>query len=478
MNRQTILLVDDETGILETQREMLEDFDYTVLTASDGQDALDIMQQGEVDLVISDVRMPRKNGYEMLREMREGKIDSDIIFVTGYGTIGSAVECMNNGASDYIEKPFDIFKLRDKIAAVLERRQRRRSSVNAPDAMRRVHDLREALGEHDDFRSVVRELLRHTRRVFSPDGMALILADDRLPQRPLKVPWGPLLKGKPAWLDSLSESFCAVSDPALFEPGELAARIPGCPEHISGMCAPLSMGRGGCLLLMRGEGSARYSAANLSLLAMFALHGTSAFENLRARRRMREMNLEIITSHVTSVEAKDVYTRGHSERVGQFAVLLGHKLGLPERDLERLRFAGILHDVGKIGIPDGILNKPGRLTEDEFARMRQHPVYGRDIVSKISSLCDIVPIIYHHHERVDGTGYPDGLAGDSIPFLARLISVVDGFEAMTSERSYQQARTTEQALEILRQNAGTQWDSAMVDAWCSVVERDYMLVSD
>lgn len=476
MQQHTILLVDDEAGILDIYREVVEEEGHTVLTAGNGREALDMLAAQPVDLVVSDIRMPVLDGHAMLDEMRRRGMDADVIFLTGYATVDSAVQCLSRGASDYLEKPFNVFKFRDKVHAVLNKRQQRRAQLDAPDALGLVHNLREAIAAHSDFKSIVRELLSHTRKVFDPDGLALYLVGSKGAAPRPKVVWGEAFRGGCDWFEAAAPHLFTSDDPALFSPGELTAHVPDCPSAVSVMCAPVAMGRGGYLVVMRSRESRAYTSANLSLLALFAMHGTSAFETLRVGRKMQEMNLEIITSHVASVEAKDIYTKGHSERVGQYAVLLGRQMGLPERELELLRFAGILHDVGKIGIPDEILNKAGRLTEDEFARMRQHPAMGRDIVSKISSFKELVPIIYHHHERVDGAGYPDGLTGASIPFLARLISVVDGFEAMTSDRSYQKARSVEDTVSILRGNAGTQWDAAIVDAWCDVVHKEFLFL--
>jgi HD-GYP domain-containing protein (c-di-GMP phosphodiesterase class II) len=137
-----------------------------------------------------------------------------------------------------------------------------------------------------------------------------------------------------------------------------------------------------------------------------------------------------------------------------------------------LRVAALLHDIGKIGIPDSALNKPARLTSAEFLMVKAHPVITAQIVGKIEALAHLVPIIRHHHERWDGTGYPDGLKGDDIPLLARILAVADGFEAMTSERPYRRARSEEEALAELKKCAGSQWDPKVVEAFLQMLEED------
>jgi hypothetical protein len=177
-----------------------------------------------------------------------------------------------------------------------------------------------------------------------------------------------------------------------------------------------------------------------------------------------------VASLIRAVETKDYYTRGHSERVAQASVLLAEQLGMREDRLEMLRYAGMLHDVGKLGVPTKLLQKTGPLNDTEFAAIKLHPSRGFDMVSGISFLDEATLGIKHHHERVDGLGYPDGLVGDEIPEFARVIAVADAFDSMTSTRSYRSARSVEAAIAELRRWAGTQFDAAMVEALIAAVE--------
>ena len=175
---------------------------------------------------------------------------------------------------------------------------------------------------------------------------------------------------------------------------------------------------------------------------------------------------------VNAVDAKDAYTRGHAQAVTEGALLLARELGLSTEVCSALRIAGLLHDVGKIGIPEAILGKPGRLSEDEFAVMRRHPVIGVEICRPLRSrlVRQALPIIRHHHERIDGRGYPDGLAGDAIPLLARIAAISDAYDAMTSDRPYRPGMSPAQALEILLRGAGTQWDAGLVHTFIDLLD--------
>lgn len=166
---------------------------------------------------------------------------------------------------------------------------------------------------------------------------------------------------------------------------------------------------------------------------------------------------DVLFSMARAIEAKDAYTQGHVERVSGLGVRLGEHLGLPETDIDALRKGGILHDIGKIGVPDRILNKAGPLTSEERIIIRMHPAQGAKICEKLKSIRGAIPVIRHHHERMDGTGYPDHLAGDEIPFVARIMTIVDIYDALTTTRSYRKSLPPEVALEILWEEANKGW---------------------
>ncbi len=171
----------------------------------------------------------------------------------------------------------------------------------------------------------------------------------------------------------------------------------------------------------------------------------------------------VIFSLAAAVEAKDSYTERHTNRVAENARMIGTRMALPERALDALYRGGIIHDIGKIGVPDAVLLKPGPLDTDELKKMRMHPVIGESIVRPLRSGVPLLPIVRHHHERIDGGGYPDGLKGRAIPHLARIVAVCDAFDALTSDRPYRKALSVDEALGILSDGAGKQWDSEAID---------------
>jgi putative nucleotidyltransferase with HDIG domain len=192
---------------------------------------------------------------------------------------------------------------------------------------------------------------------------------------------------------------------------------------------------------------------------------------LESYRRLEESSLEAIESLNAAVEAKDPYTAGHSQRVQRIVVALGEELDLAPERLAALRHAGLFHDIGKLAVPDAILAKPARLTDDEYALIKRHPEDGARIVGKLGRLRETVPIIRHHHERWDGTGYPDRLSGEDIPLEASITGLADAWDAMTTDRPYQRARTVPDAADEIRRGRGTQFSPAVVDAFFRALRR-------
>ncbi|MDQ2870429.1 MAG: HD domain-containing protein [Acidobacteriota bacterium] len=195
----------------------------------------------------------------------------------------------------------------------------------------------------------------------------------------------------------------------------------------------------------------------------------------RAARENHELFLASIRALAEAIDAKDPYTRGHSERVSAYAATLAREMGLPVDEVERIRLSALLHDVGKIGVDDSIIRKPTALTEQEFAAMKTHPIKGAAIMSAIPQLADVIPGMKYHHEKWTGGGYPEGLSGEQIPMQARIVTVADTFDAMTTTRPYQQAMEIGYVVERIRQFAGVRYDPVVVDAFVRAFEKGELM---
>jgi HD-GYP domain-containing protein (c-di-GMP phosphodiesterase class II) len=226
----------------------------------------------------------------------------------------------------------------------------------------------------------------------------------------------------------------------------------------------------GVLLLgsVRGESFVREDAFAIEKIAS---QMAVALDNAGLYEDMRNLFISTVTSLANAIDAKSPWTKGHSERVMRISAELAMEMGLDEGATERVRLGGLLHDIGKIGIIEALLEKPTRLSEDEFPPMRLHPEKGVAILAPIDQLHDVLPGILFHHERYDGTGYPKGLKGEAIPLEARIITVADSFDAMVSERPYKKGYSLSQALAELREKAGSQFDPKVVENFCRYVEK-------
>lgn len=212
-----------------------------------------------------------------------------------------------------------------------------------------------------------------------------------------------------------------------------------------------------------------FGALGLGLLTIPLL---SARHSFQLYIDMKDNYLSTVEALVQAIEAKDPYTSGHSGRVASLAALLAEKAKLHENKIEFVKYAGVLHDVGKIGVSEAILNKEGKLADYEWEVIRNHPVIGQNIIKNIKFLFDVGLVVRHHHERYDGTGYPDGLKGEDIPLESRIISVADCYDAITSDRSYRKGRTPAEALVELKRVAGTQLDPHLVALFCEAMSSD------
>jgi putative nucleotidyltransferase with HDIG domain len=255
------------------------------------------------------------------------------------------------------------------------------------------------------------------------------------------------------------------------------------PEYIPGtvggrceMACPL-IARGRVLGVIDAEGDepGGFTDQDFVLFSTFASQAAVAIRNAQIMERKQSVYYQTISSLANALEARDSYTRGHSERVTRIALNIGRRLGIDEREMDIIRQAGILHDIGKIGIPDGVLNKPDRLSQEERGEIEHHPQFGNTILGQLKFLKDASKAILHHHERYDGGGYPSGLYGHEIPVVARIIAVADAWDAMTSDRPYRDAMEQTEALEEILANSGRQFDPDVVRAFLDHIGRTDML---
>ncbi len=462
-DRPRVLVVDDEKFIRDIIADFLGMEGYIVRTAEDGVSATNELERARYDMVISDLKMPKMGGLDLLREVARAHPDTLTVIMTGFGTVETAIDAMKRGAYDYILKPFKVEEIVHIVQRGLEKR--RLSAENLR--------LREALSLYKVSEAITASLsLDEVIATVADSGLNEIRADMVM-----------------TWLDNGEGAFFSrnVSLADLFPEGEEAGELDAAivvarlkhdsflVEHgararelfsthpsrqvQSITIIPLKMRDRllGWIAVVSLTASKRFDEGQRKLLSIIASRAAAAIENARLYEDLQATFQQTIQSLARTIDKMDRYTSGHSERVARYATNLARWLGLDAVQIEIVRHSALMHDIGKIGCVMN-LNKTGKLTQPEYEVFKRHPTYGREILDPIKFLQPVIPGVHLHHERWDGRGYPLGLAGEDIPLIARIISVADTYDAMTSDRAYRRALPHEVTVNEILRCSGTQFD--------------------
>ena len=474
-----VLVVDDEPAVRRVLALALRAQGHTIHEADDGRQALDILREREVDLVITDWRMPRMTGDELLQEVQRLHPGVDVIMMTGFGSIESAVHAMQSGAVDYMTKPLDLDAVREKVALRMAERTARLSAptispveplIRLSQAITRSHTVADMLDEAMD-------ILETT---FRPTAVRLATYGGPL-RADLVVAYrgqATLLAHWPLPAEERLEEIAGGAEPWAFIDASGAELPPGAAEG-PGILVPLageSMVVGSLALLRAGDAApyAREDARSLHFLSLEAgraLEADAQHRVVDAQRDVRRAMRSITQVLARVIETYDLFTYEHSCRMSRVAGQLARCAGLSPEEVENVQMASLLHDIGKVGVAMTTLHKPMKLTASEYDLVKLHPVMGARILAGLDILADLVPPVLYHHEWVDGSGYPDGLVGDDIPLGARVIAVADVYDALMNDRPYRATVSEEEAVEHLEAAAGAQLDRALVRLWVQCPER-------
>lgn len=463
-----VLVVDDDTGVRDVCVRALRLYGHQVSSAEHGRDALERLAESNYDLVITDLQMPVMGGIRLLQELRKLYADTDVIVFTAYGTFESAREALRLGAVDYLTKPLELEDLEQTVRRALEWRRVRQEKQRLSEIVA-LYEMSQKFTATLDTEATVREIVDFLGRRFVPQTLSLSLyhPDDR--QLELLAARGEIAGAQPG-----TRVKVAWADDAAMEQAhsELVAGMAAASGYGESVVLRTSTGPVGVLRLARGANQPAFGGDDRTMLAVCASQIAAALDNSRLYRQLKDQHLQTIAALAAAIEARDPHTSGHSEQVMRYAVRLAELAGLSAERVERLRYGALLHDIGKIGIRDYILLKPGALDDDEFATMQQHPQIGADILHEIKTLHDVIPMIENHHERIDGRGYPHGKHGAEISEEARILAIADAYDAMTSDRAYRKAMTPSDAIANLLKGRGVVWDEHLVDVFVGLVERE------
>ena len=489
-----ILVVDDEKVIREILSEFLTLEGYVVSSVEDGEKALTELRLRPYDLVISDLKMPRVSGLQLLEKITEENINVLTVIMTGFGTVESAIEAMKKGAYDYILKPFKVEEVIHVVQRGLYRQRLQAENIRLREALT-IYKVSEAIASSLEVEHILDVILKAAIDEVDADIATLHLQDPRTgkyEERVKKVNAHhevtvPGALPSPQF-GTLLESF-AVGAPIVAH-GLKASRffsetVP-IESVVSYAAVPLQVGGRviGALNVFSFTRGKKFDEGHRKMLAVLASRAATAIDNARlyddlvrtnddlrkANDSLEENFQTTVSGFAQALEESDVYTRGHSERVATYAEIIARGLTLPEVEVLRIVKAGLMHDIGKIGIRYDMLNKPGKLTPEEVRVFRTHPEKGKRILDPVPCLHGLIDGCWCHHEWWDGGGYPRGLSGHSIPLVGRVVAIADAYDAMTSDRAYRRALPHQVAVDEIHRCAGTQFDPELADLFIKTIE--------
>jgi len=466
--QQKVLIVDDDAGIRDTLSDLVRLLGYSTSTAENGLKAMELFDDGPYLCVFTDIMMPKMTGLELVKEVKARDVSTPVVVITGYASVEMAINAMKYGASDFISKPFKmkqiefILKKVEREKKLLQENKKFSEELTlhrlidhlsgqlekSVEEISTLHAISDKITRLKGIKDIVNTMVDVTGEILDTADVCFYLLDGAT--------------GKFIDLDSGS---IAELNRGIMEGNIVRNRVPGSFDGQDlEILFPLKIEDRlfGALRVVSSNGIDSSKEAKLSYLLQRIVE---RMENVVLYEGLYENILSTLDSMAKILDARDPHTSRHSTRVTELSMRIGKALGLSDEDLDVLKVSASLHDIGKVGVPDKILLKKGKLTVGEMNIIKKHPDIGFDILSSIIPMKKDAEIIRHHHERYDGKGYPMGLKGEDIPFLSRIITLADAFDAMTSDRPYRKALPYSVALQEIKRCRGTQFDPGIVDVF-------------
>ena len=452
---ERILVIDDDIVNLKIAEHVLEK-DYNVTCAKSGMEGIDILKSNDIDLVLLDLYMPEMNGMDVLAKIREDASISavKVVILTSSGMKTDVTEAIQLGALDFIKKPFFPTEFLDRIKKVL--------NIAKKDNILVVDDDKMNL-------AIVHKMLgiRYDVTCVSSGMDAISYLNNNVPDMILLDLHMPEMNGLEV-LEKIREQDKLSDIPVVFLTADNDRKT------------EIDIFKAGAMDFIQKPFIAEVVIQRISrILELYHYQKSLQQEVDRKTAELRESNRKVtnvlsqmIMALGSAIDAKDAYTNGHSERVARYSGELARRMGKSTQEINDIYYIGLLHDIGKIGIPDYIINKAGKLTEEEYELIKNHPNIGADILSSITEMPGISFGAHWHHERFDGKGYPDGLAGEDIPEVARIICVADAYDTMTSKRVYRDVLPQKVARDEILKGRGTQFDPVIADYMLEMIDED------
>lgn len=386
------------------------------------------------------------------------------------------------GGGDFSEQDLKVLTiLASHAASAIDNAQLYEQVKRQVSELKALHDVGKALNASLELEKILPQVLHHATDLLEARAASVMLLDEQTQELSIRIAHGlpddVVRRTRVKLGERIAGRVALEAKPVLLPHGrhdsdDLTPSGKSSPDLASALCVPLiTQDKVVGVLNVRGKrDGSDFNQQDLELASRLAAVAAVSISNAELHDELQNLFVNSIKALANSIDARDPYTRGHSERVTEYSVLIAEGMGLPAEDVENIRYAGLLHDIGKIRIRDHILNKPGRLTDEEFAEMKRHPEYGVEIMQPVKAFHKVFPGILHHHEQWSGNGYPHGLKGEGIPLQGRILCVADSFDAMTSDRPYRKGMPIEQAIEELRKNMGVQFDPEAVRIFLKLIE--------
>lgn len=479
--KYNILVVDDEKLICDLVRETLSiEEKYNTVFFTNPVDAIEYLRTHPVDLILTDFFMGDYTGMDVLEIAQEYHSDAIVIIMTGQPTIENVISVLKLGAYDYIVKPFKLDTLQLTIERGLKAQKLSKENLHLKSLIS-LYQISEAMGSTFDLESLLDLVLDSIVNEFNADLVSISLWDSQQECLRLEAYYGDkkeidehaLLSGK----SEINYKVLSTAKPEVInELEEIRSDdlVDQFESFISLVCHPL-LAQGkviGTLNLLRRGKFESFGLGDVHLLWILASKAAAAIEQSRLYNELENAYVGTVRAFANAVEARDNYTRGHTERVYKIAALIARSLGWSDEQMKNLYIGSILHDIGKIGVPDNILNKPGRFTPDEKEIMQKHPETGVKMLEGIPMLEPALPYILYHHEQYDGSGYPLGLKGNNIPIEGRILSIADTVDAVLTNRPYREGSSIDKVKNELISCSGRQFDPELVKIFLVIIREN------
>ncbi|MDD5772066.1 MAG: response regulator [bacterium] len=485
-----ILVVDDNEIILNVVSDVLRADGYSVVSVNNAPEALKKLKQKDYELLITDIKMPFMTGIEIIKKLPQISPHTKVIIITGCTELDLAQDAIRQGVYEYLLKPFNNDTLRLAVKNAIKRKKEEEEAARLKElfGLFRVSEfitssytskklleliLSYIIKQLNASQGSIMLLNRETETLFIAASVGL--DEEIVKNTNIKVGEG--IAGR-VFKDGMPVLVTNIEEHPLFS--EIARGYPdksfvsyAIKSNEEIISFPLATAKKvlGVINVRKKTDNTSFTQADMELISILSTQAAVAIENNQLLDNLNNVYIEIMQFIVALTEARDVYLKGHTQRVTEWCLKLGEELRLEKEELEVLRYAATLHDIGKLAVNELILNKPVKFTPEEYEMIKTHSIIGANILKPLNFLSRSRDIVLHHHERIDGKGYPDGLCGKELSLSMNIIILADSYDAMHSNRAYRAALPEEEIKNEISKNINKQFDPVVVDAFFKLLEK-------